>query len=141
MGEEEHKIGDQGARERLVARARQKVEELRCLVEMDFFNVGDRYGFEQLEQLSPNPDEWVVLSEAAHLEFIKAVGDCLGVDLLHISEEKVVQRYREEGIAGELSEEGADVCVLKTNIPGLEIHVMNYANSELGTRYDLVRSE
>jgi hypothetical protein len=111
------------------------------LIETGFFKVGERCGFEYLEQPSPNPDDWVVLSKADRLEFIKGVGDYLGVDLLNIPEEKVVRRYREEGVAGEPSEDGADVRVLKTNIPGLEIHVMNYANSALGTKYDLVRFE
>jgi len=141
MREEEHKIEDQGAIESLVARARERMEELRDLIEMDIFKVGERYGFEQLEQLSHDPDNWVVLSEEAQREFIKRAGDYLGVDLFHIPEEKVVRRYRGKGIAGQPSEDGADVCVLRTNIPGLEIHVMDYANPELGTRYDLVRSE
>lgn len=141
MGEEEHPRRAQEARETLVARTRQGVEELRGLMEMDFLKVGERWGLEQFEQLSPNPDDWVVLSEADHLEFIREVGNYLGVDLLHIPEEKVVRRYREKGIEGQPSEDGADVRVLKTNIPGLEIHVIDYANPALGTRYDLVRSE
>lgn len=141
MGEEEHKKGDQGAIETLVARARERAEELCGLMEIDFFKVGERYGFEQLEQLLPDPDNWDVLSEATHLEFIREVGNYLGVDLLDIPEEKAVRRYREEGLVGQPSEGGADVRVLRTNISGLEIHVMDYANPALGTKYDLVRSE
>jgi len=53
----------------------------------------------------------------------------------------VVRSYKEPGVSGQPSESGADVRVLITKLPELEIHVMEYKNPKLGVRYDLVRKE
>lgn len=123
--------------EGLVAKGKEEVRDLLGLIEMDFFGVGDRYGF---EQLLPEVENWNTLNEIEREKFLKELGPFLGADLIGVSEEQVVRRYREEGVKGQPSEGGANVRVLATKFPELEIHVMEYTSPDLGIRYDLVRA-
>ncbi len=70
---------------------------------------------------------------------IVGVGTYLGVDLVNLPEKQITRRYHEEGVKGERSEDGAEVTVMKTNNPQLTVHVLEYVNPGLGTRYDIVR--
>ncbi len=122
-------------REILVAKAEEAVEDVLGLVEMDFLKVGNRYGF---EQIFPDSDSWERIP-LGRQTFLEVVGSRLGVDLINISEEQIIRRYKEEGVKGHRSEGGGEVVVLRTNESQLTIHVLEYANPDLGTRYDFVR--
>ncbi|PIS14253.1 hypothetical protein COT64_03605 [Candidatus Shapirobacteria bacterium CG09_land_8_20_14_0_10_39_12] len=117
---------------------KERMDELLELIEIGFFEVGNRYG---VEQFFPDPTEWDSLKEKEQQDFLKALGSYLDVDLLNITNDKVVRSYKEPGVSGQPSESGADVRVLITKLPELEIHVMEYKNPKLGVRYDLVRKE
>ena len=123
-------------KEIFAARVEQAVKDVLELVEMEFIRVGEGYGF---EQILPNPMSWPIVLEETRREIIEIVGSRLGVDLINVPEDQVIRRYREEGVMGQPSEGGADVIVLKTNEPQLTIHVFEYVNPDLGTRYDFVR--
>lgn len=123
-------------REEIIARVGEKIKEVVELVEINFIKVEDRYGF---EQMLADPSIWGEMNVAARQEIVMAVGFCLGVDLISLPEEQIIRKYHEEGVKGELSESGAEVMVMKTNNPQLTIHVLEYVNPELGTRYDFVR--
>ncbi len=117
---------------------KERMSELLELIEMDFFEVGNRYG---VEQFFPDPTEWDSLKEKERQDFLKLLGSYLDADLLNILDNKVTRSYKEQGVPGQPSEGGADVRVLATKFPELEIHVMEYKNPKLGVRYDLVRKE
>ncbi|HUV43140.1 MAG TPA: hypothetical protein VMY36_04550 [Patescibacteria group bacterium] len=120
----------------LAARIKEKVNEVIELVEMDFIGVRERYG---LEQILNDPYEWEKLSAEAREVIIVGVRAYLGVDLINLPREQITRKYHEEGVKGERSEGGAEVTVMRTNNPQITVHVLEYANPELGTRYDLVR--
>lgn len=61
-------------------------------------------------------------------------------ELLDIGSKQIARHYHLDGVPGEKTEGGAEVDVLNTAIPDLEVHVLHYQNPEVGTRYDLVRS-
>ncbi len=148
----ENKSLSQPEVEKMVERAKEELQDLRELIELDFFGVGDRYSFEQniqgptkvhpqLGDLMPGDGYWRSLVGEQRRFFLSQMGFLLGTDLLNIQEDKVIRNYHEEGVVGTSSEGGASVRVLQTKFPELEIHVLEYKNPELGTRYDLVRSK
>ena len=136
-GNESQEISPEGRVEKFLGEAREHLESVRELSEMDFFEISDRYGFEQVV----GEEEWSNLSGDEEAQFLKGVGEMLGVDLVNIREEEVVRREFQEGVKGEKTEKGADVTVLRTKDEMFEVHVMNYKNPDLGTRYDIVRAK
>lgn len=126
----------------MIKRGREEIGNILELSEMGFFNVGDRYSFDQIVQgstpLDPEPgdlfaeEDWRSLSEDQKAKFLKGMGEALGVELIKVREEDVVERKFVEG---------AEATVLKTRYPGLQVYVMHYKDPDLGTRYDLVRSK
>ena len=113
----------EGKVEKLVKDAKEHIESIRELAEMDFFELQDRYGFEQMVG-----DEWASLSGEEVKQFFEGIGEILEVDLVNIHEEDVVRREFQEGVKGEKTEGGADVTVLRTTDEMFEVQVMNYKN-------------
>ena len=124
--------------EGMIRRGKEEIGNILELSEMGFFNVGDRYSFDQIVQgstpLDPEPGDlfsdegWRSLSENQKAKFLKGMGEALGVELINVREKDVVERR-------------AEATVLKTRYPGLQVYVMHYKDPDLGTRYDLVRSK
>jgi hypothetical protein len=108
-----------------------KMGELLELAGMGFFQVGDRYS---LEQFLSDPGDWLSLAEEKRQILIEELGNYFGIDLLAFPEDKVRRRFQEEG------KQLARVTVLETNSPFFEVYVVEYLNSSLGTRYDIVRA-
>jgi N-acetyl-beta-hexosaminidase len=122
--------------EALAAQIKEKVDEVVELVEMDFIGVGEDYA---LEQMLNDPYQWEKLNVKTRELIIFGVGAYLGVDLVKLPKEQITRRYHEKGVKGQRSEGGAEVVVMKTAHPQIAVHVFDYANPELGTRYNLVR--
>lgn len=123
--------------ERLTRESQEHLESIRELAEMDFFSKGDRYGFEQFT----GEFLWSSFSEEELKQYLKGMGENLGVNLINIREEEVIRREFQEGVKGERTEKGADVTILKTKDEMFEIQVMKYKNPELGTHYDIIRAK
>lgn len=113
-----------------------EIESLLELIESDFIEVGGHYG---IEQLLEDPGTWGSMGVDEQQVLLGALGNFLGVDLSNFPSGQIARKYREKGVVGQSSEGGAEVLVLRTEFPQLEVHVMDYANPEVGRRYDLVR--
>lgn len=114
-----------------------EIESLLELIESDFFEIGGHYG---VEQFLEDSETWGSMDMDEQQVLLGALGNFLGVDLSNFPSEQIAKKYHEEGVVGQLSEGGAEVLVLRTIFPQLEVHVMDYANPEVGRRYDLVRA-
>ena len=122
----------------MIKRGREEIVNILEHSEMGFFKVGQRYSFDRIVQgstpLDPEPGDlfadegWRSLSENQKAKFLIGMGEALGVELIKVREEDVVERK-------------AEATVLKTRYPGLQVYVMHYKDPDLGTRYDLVRSK
>ena len=115
-----------------------EIKSLLELIETDFFEVGDHYG---VEQFLEDPNSWGSMNVDEQQVLLGTLGEYLNVDLSDFSSEQIVGNYHEEGIVGQPTEGGAEVVVLRTKFPQLNIYVFDYANPEVGRRYDLVRVE
>lgn len=124
--------------ETLILRGKEEVENLLELSEMGFFGEGEKYGFEQVLG-EDGGKEWIGLSEEEKAKFLSGMGQILGVELVNIRPEDVKRREFQEGVEGEVTEEGAEVTVLKTKYPGLEIQIRDYKNPGLPRYYDMVK--
>lgn len=127
----------EGEIESLIIKGRGEIEGILEIAEMGFFAQGERYGFEQITGVKM----WEEMSENSRVEFLKGMGEVLGVDLVNIKDEQVLRREYQEGARGELTKEGAEVTVLQTRHDDFEVHVADYKNPDLGTRYDFVKKE
>ena len=126
---------------------RSNLESIRELIETGFFEPDTRIGLGVLIEKSAldlptweveDSEAWIALSDKQKRDFLRNVGIHLWVDMEHLTAERAIRTYREEGIRGSPSEGGADVRVFNTKFPELELHVMDYDNSDIGRRYDLV---
>ena len=135
----------------LLKRAKEMIKDLPELIEIDSFMVGDEFGFGQLigeleADIILEPEDkpilafWPLLDDSQKRTVLNKVGKMLGVNLKDINEDQIVRHYSGEGIKGTPSESGANIQVLQTKLPELEVHIITYKNPELGTRYDLVRA-
>ena len=125
--------------ELLIQKGKEEVENLLELSEIGFFGEGKRYGFEQVLG-EDGGKEWMGLPEEEKAKFLNGMGQILGVELVNIRPEDVLRRGFQEGVDGEITEDGAEVTVLKTKYPEFEIHVMKYRNPNLPRYYDIVRT-
>ena len=92
------------------------------------------------EENQPVAEIWDSLADQERRRILATAGELLDVDLLDVGPKKPARHYHLDGVVGERTEGGAEVDVLNTALPDLEIHVLHYQNPKLGTRYDLVRS-
>ena len=125
--------------ELLIQKGREEVDNLLELSGMEFFGVGDKYGFEQVIG-EDGGKEWMGMSEEEKVKFLNGMGQILGVELVNFRPEDVVRRESQEGVDGTITEEGVEVTVLKTKYPEFEIHVMEYKNPDLPKYYEIVRT-
>ena len=123
--------------EKIKQQTQEFVDDTQEMAEMGFFESGHRRPLEE----AYTDDNTIVFSDL-HPETRKSVlggiGEVLGVDLNDLSKNKVVRKYKEDGVEGAASAMGAEVLVFNTKIEGFELHVMEYKNPEVDTRYDLV---
>lgn len=126
---------------------RGNLDSVRELTEIGFLEPGTRIGLGVLiENSAPDlpvwevedSEAWIFLSDREKRGFLRNVGIHLGVDMEQLTSERAIRTYKEGGIRGAPSEGGADVMVFNTKFPVLELHVMDYGNSDIGRRYDLV---
>jgi hypothetical protein len=116
------------------------------------FNPGDSFGFEQIIGVeAPDPFEvggvrvWRNLDDTTREELLGSIGNFFGVKITDRESDSFRNAIKdsivEEGVKGASSEGGVKVTVLRTNNPGIDIHISEYDNPDLGTQYSLVRSE
>jgi len=119
----------------LVAKAK---EFLDVIIEADEFWAGGYYPLEQV--LVQVGWDWERLHPVIKNEFLREVGEHLGVDLLSPPEDKLIREYEMEG-ALDSSTEGmtAKVQVFPTQYPGIELHLAEYPEP-VGVRYSLFNS-
>ena len=118
----------------------EKIDELKEMIEMDFFEPGNAYPIDQF-YLDAFGGDWDSVDDVYKEKFLKSLGASLGVDLLNFSEKDVIREFDEPGVKDAPSEGGAKVVVLNTKDPKLEVHVSDYSDTKLGRKYDLVRKE
>jgi len=117
-----------------------KIDELKEMIEMDFFEQGNAYSIGDF-YLDAFGGDWDSVDDVYKEKFLKSLGASLGIDLLNFSEKDVVREFDEPGVKGAPSEGGAKVVVLNTKDYDLEVHVSDYKNPKLKRQYDLVRRE
>ena len=121
--------------EQLVLSAKETVEEMLELAEVGFIDHGERFSFEQMA----GRDDWSEFTEQQKAEFVKGMGEILGVELVSPRVDQEIRREFQEGTPGTRSEQGADVVVMRTQFEVFELHVKHYRNPDIGTQYDLVK--
>jgi len=134
MTEETAASEQQAAVETWKSKTQETADTLLELAEIDFFGIGDRY---PLEQMLDNPEAWNNLKAIERDNLLKGASQALGINLLAPEKDGKIHCYHENI----WSPEGVDVSVLPTQIPGFELQIMEYQNPQIGTRYDLVRTE
>lgn len=115
------------------------ITELLELIAIDYFQVNNSYGFEQM--FDEPSDDWDKLDNSEREALLKGVGSALGVNLLTFADSDVLSTYHEDGVPGTVTKKGGEVSVLATKFAELKVHVTQYENPDLITRYDLVRTE
>ncbi len=117
-----------------------KIDELKEMIEMDFFEPRDACPIDQF-YLDAFGGDWDLVDDVHKKKFLKSLGAFLSVDFLNFSKKDIIREFDEPGVKGAPSEGGAKVVVLNTKDSKLEVHVSDYKNPKLGRKYDLVRKE
>lgn len=117
------------------------------LIREGFLPTESRFGLGELaetpsfDMYSPQVNEldaWIVASEDNKKSFLRNMIIALGLTVENLTQERAKRTYKEDGIRGTPSEGGAEIMVFDTQFPRLELHVLQYNNSDMGTKYDLV---
>ena len=119
----------------LVAKAK---EFLDIIIEADEFEAG---GYYPLEQVLVQVDwDWERLHPVIKNEFLREMGEHLGINLVSLPEDKLIREYEMEG-ALDSPTKGmtAKVQVFPTQFPGIELHRSEYPEP-VGIRYSLFNS-
>lgn len=115
------------------------LQEIDELVDMDFIEVGDVYGFEQF--ISDEPTVWEEMNDKDRMIAVKGIGLAMGIDFDNISGHQLIGLYREKGIKDQNTEGEVRVTVLRSISDRWNVRKMEYENPKAGTRYDLIRAE
>lgn len=119
------------------------------LINEGFLSVGTRFGLghlnetpsmDMLVQQVEDADAWMLATEVEKKGFLRNVIIELGLTPENLTRERAEQTYDDEGFRGEPNEAGSEIMVFKTKYAGLELHVLDYRNPDIGRRYDLVVS-
>ncbi len=114
-----------------------KIKDVGEFIEAGFMEPGNPYGVESLYEDILRKD-WYPLDDQVKNNFLKNLGNVLGVDLLNFSEKDVVNEFEKPGVKGEKTEKGLIIKVLRTNNPLLDIHVSEGKDPKLGREYYFV---
>lgn len=102
--------------------------------------IGDIQSLEEI--FSPNdPTDWDFSDNESKNVFLREAGEALGLDLFNPSQEQLLRTEVESDVPATDTAEGGIREIYKTAHTSFELHVVNYKNPKLTTRYNIVLAQ
>lgn len=118
--------------------ADEKIREWQELFDIEeFVNPGDAYSLEQVCEDS-GVGKYRDLSDEVRNATVQAMSAMAGYDIETCSEDMVILKFTEKGVESAQSEKGGAGAYLKTARPDTLIRIVDYVDTQLGRRYDMV---